>query len=137
MDRGRVSPASEAVLPLALEQPQQDYSEVSEEWYSDKITNFLIKLQKNLMKLDHYYSSTTEVPKIKSTAANIEILEAMKRPQTGVEFLTPHPSLPSQTLVSADAVLWLNKHIEGGVSIDDAVKIMKVTMIVITNLGSD
>lgn len=31
MDRGRVSPASEAVLPLALEQPQQDHFETNEE----------------------------------------------------------------------------------------------------------
>lgn len=72
------------------------------------------------------FSSSTEQIKIKSTASNAEILEAMKNPQSGVGFLTQHPSLPSQTFVSADAVQWLNNHIEGGVSVESAVNIMKV-----------
>ncbi|XP_043269598.1 GATOR complex protein Iml1 isoform X3 [Venturia canescens] len=101
MDRGRVSPASEAVLPLALETSQQEYSDVTEE------------------------NSNTEVTKIKSNTPNSEILEAMRNLQTGVGFLTQHPSLPSQTFVSADAVQWLNKHIEGGVTVENAIKIMK------------
>ena len=70
-----------------------------------------------------------ELTKIKSTAPNNEILEAMKHPQTGVGFLTQHPSLPSQTFVSADAVQWLNNHIEGGVTVEGAINIMNVRMI--------
>ncbi|XP_076220694.1 GATOR complex protein Iml1 isoform X2 [Nomia melanderi] len=99
MDRGRISPASEAVLPLSLEQ-QQDHFESNED------------------------STNMEMMKIKSTAPNNEILEAMKHSQSGVGFLTQHPSLPSQTFVSADAVQWLNNHIEGGVTVDGAINIM-------------
>lgn len=101
MDRGRVSPASEAVLPLSLEQQQQDHFDTNEE------------------------STNMELPKLKSTASNIEILDAMKHPQSGVGFLTQHPSLPSQAFVSADAMQWLNNHIEGGVTIEGAINIMK------------
>jgi hypothetical protein len=69
-----------------------------------------------------------ELTKIKSNATNAEILEAMKHPQTGVGFLTQHPSLPSQTFVSADAIQWLNNHIEGGVGIEQGINIMKVNI---------
>ncbi|XP_078053123.1 GATOR complex protein Iml1 isoform X3 [Augochlora pura] len=99
MDRGRISPASEAVLPLSLEQ-QQDHFESNED------------------------STNMELMKIKNTASKNEILEAMKHLQSGVGFLTQHPSLPSQTFVSADAVQWLNNHIEGGVTVEGAIDIM-------------
>ncbi|XP_016771452.1 GATOR complex protein DEPDC5 isoform X10 [Apis mellifera] len=99
MDRGRISPASEAVLPLSLEQ-QQDHFDSNED------------------------SSSMELTKLKNTASNNEILEAMKHSQNGVGFLTQHPSLPSQTFVSADAVQWLNNHIEGGVTVENAINIM-------------
>ncbi|XP_039311231.1 GATOR complex protein Iml1 isoform X6 [Solenopsis invicta] len=101
MDRGRVSPASEAVLPLSLEQQQQDHFDVNDD------------------------NTNQELTKIKSNATNVEILEAMKHPQTGVGFLTQHPSLPSQTFVSADAIQWLNNHIEGGVGVERGINIMK------------
>ncbi|KAK2575080.1 hypothetical protein KPH14_008813 [Odynerus spinipes] len=101
MDRGRVSPASEAVLPLALEQQQQDQFETNED------------------------STNMELTKLKNNATHVEILEAMKHPQTGVGFLTQHPSLPSQTFVSADAVQWLSNNIEGGVTVENAINIMK------------
>ncbi|XP_025163445.1 GATOR complex protein DEPDC5 isoform X6 [Harpegnathos saltator] len=104
MDRGRISPASEAVLPLSIEQQQQQQQ-------------------------DHFDanddSANMELTKIKSNATNVEILEAMKHPQTGVGFLTQHPSLPSQTFVSADAIQWLNNHIEGGVGVEQGINIMK------------
>ncbi|XP_043495454.1 GATOR complex protein Iml1 isoform X3 [Polistes fuscatus] len=101
MDRGRVSPASEAVLPLALEQQQQDHFETNED------------------------SANMELTKLKSNATNAEILEAMKHPQTGVGFLTQHPSLPSQTFVSADAVQWLSNNTEGGVTVESAINTIK------------
>jgi len=72
------------------------------------------------------YSANQELTKIKSNATNVEILEAMKHPQTGVGFLTQHPSLPSQTFVSADAIQWLNNHVEGGIEIEHGINIMKV-----------
>lgn len=74
-------------------------------------------------------SSSMELTKLKNTASNNEILEAMKHSQNGVGFLTQHPSLPSQTFVSADAVQWLNNHIEGGVTIENAINIMNVKII--------
>ncbi|XP_012252064.2 GATOR complex protein Iml1 isoform X6 [Athalia rosae] len=101
MDRGRASPASEAVLPLSPEQQQQDHSECSED------------------------STNAEVSKLKSNASNAEILEAMRAPHTGIGFLTQHPSLPSLTFVSAEAVQWLNNHIEGGVTVEKAIGIME------------
>lgn len=69
---------------------------------------------------------------LKSNASNIEILEALKNVQSGISFLTPHPSLPSQTFVSADAAQWLNNHIEGGVNIQQAIKIMEVSYLLLT-----
>lgn len=74
-------------------------------------------------------SSSMELTKLKNTASNNEILEAMKHSQNGVGFLTQHPSLPSQTFVSADAVQWLNNHIEGGVTVENATNIMNVKII--------
>lgn len=74
-------------------------------------------------------SSSMELTKLKNTASNNEILEAMKHSQNGVGFLTQHPSLPSQTFVSADAVQWLNNHIEGGVTVENAINIMNVKII--------
>lgn len=73
-----------------------------------------------------------ELTKLKNTASNNEILEAMKHPQNGVGFLTQHPSLPSQTFVSADAVQWLNNHIEGGVTVESAINIMNVIIIMLS-----
>ncbi|KAL6430041.1 hypothetical protein ACFW04_007680 [Cataglyphis niger] len=101
MDRGRVSPASEAVLPLSLEQQQQDHFDTNDD------------------------STNMELTKIKSNATNLEILEVMKHPQTGVGFLTQHPSLPSQTFVSADAIQWLHNHMEGGMGVEQGINIMK------------
>lgn len=72
-----------------------------------------------------------ELTKLKNTASNNEILETMKHPQNGVGFLTQHPSLPSQTFVSADAVQWLNNHIEGGVTVDSAINIMNVRIMLL------
>ena len=73
-----------------------------------------------------FSSNNAEVTKIKSSASNSEILEALKLPLTGVGFLTQHPSLPSQTFVSADAVQWLNNNIDGGVTVEKATAIMQV-----------
>ncbi|XP_049833121.1 GATOR complex protein Iml1 isoform X2 [Schistocerca gregaria] len=55
----------------------------------------------------------TVTHRLKSNASIQEILDAMKNVQTGIGFLTNHPSLPSNTFVSADAVQWLINHVEG------------------------
>ncbi|KAK7794438.1 hypothetical protein R5R35_003809 [Gryllus longicercus] len=62
---------------------------------------------------------------LKSTASHAEILEAMRHPEKGVGFLTQHPSLPSYTFVSADAVQWLIAHVEGVQNEERAVSIME------------
>lgn len=74
-------------------------------------------------------SSSNEVPRLKANASNTEIIEAMKNTQ--VEFFTQHtnstniPTLPNQTFVSADGILWLNKTLEGGTTVDKGTKIMQ------------
>lgn len=47
---------------------------------------------------------------------------------TGVGFLTHHPSLPSYTFVSADAVQWLIYHVDGVLHEERAVNIMEVSV---------
>lgn len=42
MDRGRVSPASEAVLPLSIEQQQQDHFDINDDKYEYTIIYFKI-----------------------------------------------------------------------------------------------
>ncbi|KAG5345319.1 DEPD5 protein, partial [Acromyrmex heyeri] len=105
MDRGRVSPASEAVLPLSLEQQQQqDHFDANDD--------------RALIQIKH-------LKRIKTPITSMSFIPAMKHPQTGVGFLTQHPSLPSQTFVSADAIQWLNNHVEGGMEIEHGINIMK------------
>jgi hypothetical protein len=65
---------------------------------------------------------------LKSTATLSEILEAMRNTVSGVGFLTHHPSLPSYTFVSADAVQWLICHVEGVLHEEKAVDIMEVSV---------
>jgi len=44
MDRGRVSPASEAVLPLSIEQQQQDHFDAND----DRYKNIIIKYRQRM-----------------------------------------------------------------------------------------
>jgi hypothetical protein len=44
MDRGRVSPASEAVLPLSLEQQQQDHFDVNDDKYKNTLALIMLAL---------------------------------------------------------------------------------------------
>ncbi|CAB0043410.1 unnamed protein product [Trichogramma brassicae] len=111
MDRGRVSPASEAAQSASQDQQQQ------------------LQQQQAQSQLEHLEINdenfSLEMTKIKSNAPLQEILEAMRHPSNGIGFLTSHPSLPSQTFVSADAVQWLSNHIEGGITVETACSIMK------------
>lgn len=52
----------------------------------------------------------------------------MRNTVSGVGFLTHHPSLPSYTFVSADAVQWLICHVEGVLHEERAVNIMEVSV---------
>ncbi|XP_014236946.1 GATOR complex protein DEPDC5 isoform X4 [Trichogramma pretiosum] len=113
MDRGRVSPASEAAQSASQDQQQQLQQQ------QQQAQSQLEHLEIN----DENFSP--EMTKIKSNAPLPEILEAMRHPSNGIGFLTSHPSLPSQTFVSADAVQWLSNHIEGGITVETACSIMK------------
>ncbi|XP_063239930.1 GATOR complex protein Iml1 isoform X2 [Bacillus rossius redtenbacheri] len=65
---------------------------------------------------------------LRSGASLPEILEAMRQPATGVGFVSLHPSLPSCTFVSADAVQWLVASVEGVSREEPAVAIMEDMM---------
>ncbi|XP_044001787.1 GATOR complex protein Iml1 isoform X3 [Aphidius gifuensis] len=102
MDRGgKVSPASEAVKPLSLD--QQSHQDVHTENNEENVNN--------------------DVSRLKSNASNIEIIEALKN--THPDFFIQHASLPNQTFASADIIFWLNNNIEGGTSVDKGIKIMQ------------
>jgi len=73
------------------------------------------------------FSTNQAEPRLKSSASAQEIVEAMAHQGTGVGFLTQHPSLPTHTFVSADAVTWLISHVEGVLCEQDAVSLLKVS----------
>lgn len=83
-----------------------------------------MNLLQQYVKIFLFYSSfNTSEPSLKATASNVEILEAMRNPYTGVGFLTTHQSFTNLTFVSADAVNWLIKHVEGISNIETAVRV--------------
>lgn len=91
---------------------------------------FIFHIFKAYAKLNQtflFFSIAPEVSKLKSNAPFTEIIEAMVHPQNGLSFLSYHPSLPSQTFVSAEASQWLNTHIEGGMSIKATENLMEVS----------
>ncbi|GLH03982.1 uncharacterized protein GBIM_09784 [Gryllus bimaculatus] len=104
---GRVSPASEASIGDRNQQ------------VADSSSNDLPSHN------DTQDESQNSEISLKSTASHAEILEAMRHPEKGVGFLTQHPSLPSYTFVSADAVQWLIAHVEGVQNEECAVSIME------------
>ncbi|KDR15773.1 DEP domain-containing protein 5 [Zootermopsis nevadensis] len=118
---GRISPASEAALgdkisgqqPVSPEQQQQQQQ------------------QQQTTDSPHHQDPTDDsqshfdIHRLKSTATILEIIEAMRNTASGVGFLTHHPSLPSYTFVSADAVQWLICHVEGVLHEERAVNIME------------
>lgn len=55
-----------------------------------------------------------------------DMVDAMRHQVTGVGFLAHHISLPSMTFVSADAVQWLIKHVEGVTNQQSAEQILEV-----------
>lgn len=81
-----------------------------------------------MWKTFSFSQSHCDIHRLKSTATLSEILEALRNTVTGVGFLTHHPSLPSYTFVSADAVIWLICHVEGVPNEEKAVDIMEVSV---------
>ncbi|XP_066997885.1 GATOR complex protein Iml1 isoform X2 [Anabrus simplex] len=102
---GRVSPASEASQQASPSDQQLNDSSQHQEMLEDSLNQSFSHL--------------------KSSATLAEILDALRHPTTGVGFLTHHPSLPSNTFVSADAVTWLTTRVEGITNEEKAVNIME------------
>lgn len=63
--------------------------------------------------------------KISPTAPLTEILEAMKSPVNGINFLAKSQSLPSWTFVLMDAIAWLQIRIDGKVNPLEILEAMK------------
>ncbi|XP_054736211.1 GATOR complex protein Iml1 isoform X2 [Anastrepha obliqua] len=85
VDRGRISPAADAAaIALNTDLSNRD---------------------------DHDDGFATEI-KLRPNSNLTEILEAMKHPLTGVGFFTLTPSLPSNTFVSYEALLWLKSRLD-------------------------
>ncbi|XP_034240343.1 GATOR complex protein Iml1 isoform X2 [Thrips palmi] len=87
LERGRASPAGEGSIDLTGNNEHQD-------WLEDGLAQ-------------------TE-PRLGRNASTSDIVDAMRNPNTGVGFLQHHTS--AMTFVSADAVQWLIKHVEGVVN---------------------
>ncbi|KAJ6644516.1 GATOR complex protein Iml1 [Pseudolycoriella hygida] len=95
---GRVSPAAEAA-GLSLNNPDNHTNAHTAQTTTDeKEDSFLNEL------------------KISPTASLTEILEAMKSPVNGINFLAKSQSLPSWTFVLLDAIVWLQNRIDGKVN---------------------
>ncbi|XP_018898821.2 GATOR complex protein Iml1 isoform X2 [Bemisia tabaci] len=94
LERGRVSPATD-VMPLPINIVNDPDAT------SESIENV---------------PSEIEVPPLPKTATIPEIIEAMKTPNTGLDFLTGYSYLPSHTFVVLDALVWLSNRLEGGMS---------------------
>lgn len=65
-------------------------------------------------------------PRLGRNASTSDIVDAMRNPNTGVGFLQHHTS--AMTFVSADAVQWLIKHVEGVVNQQSAEQILEVVL---------
>lgn len=63
--------------------------------------------------------------KISPTAPLTEILEAMKSPVNGINFLAKSQSLPSWTFVLLDAIFWLQNRIDGKINPLEMLEAMK------------
>ncbi len=63
--------------------------------------------------------------KISPTASLTEILDAMKSPVNGINFLAKSQSLPSWTFVLMDAITWLQNRIDGKINPLEMLEAMK------------
>lgn len=70
--------------------------------------------------------SEIEVPPLPKTATIPEIIEAMKTPNIGLDFLTGYSYLPSHTFVVLDALVWLSNRLEGGMTQAKGLEFMEV-----------
>ena len=107
------------------------FTSTIESWRTEYLVSSV--MLNNMWKTFSFSQSHCDIHRLKSTATLSEILEALRNTVSGVGFLTHHPSLPSCTFVSADAVLWLIRHVEGVPHEEKAVDIMEVSVCPVYN----
>ncbi|GBP54568.1 GATOR complex protein DEPDC5 [Eumeta japonica] len=73
----------------------------------------LERTQSQAGELDDTYEDSVPETKLKANASLTEIVERMRHPILGVDFLHQTVSLPSHTFVSIHAIQWLQTNIEG------------------------
>lgn len=59
------------------------------------------------------FSTVQAGPCLKSTATNLEIIEAMKNPLNGITFIAAQHNSPTYTFIASDAINWLLLRMEG------------------------
>ncbi|KAG4066905.1 hypothetical protein HA402_009007 [Bradysia odoriphaga] len=104
---GRVSPAEAAGLLANADNHTNNNPTTVPAASDDKDDSFLNEL------------------KISPTASLTEILDAMKSPVNGINFLAKSQSLPSWTFVLMDAITWLQNRIDGKVNPLEILESMK------------
>lgn len=74
----------------------------------------------NFVTTNDEIEDTTSVETLLSPSMPLcEILDAMRHPMTGINFVAKNQNLPPYTFVSHDAVNWLNDHLDStGNSLD-------------------
>ncbi|PSN43947.1 DEP domain-containing protein 5 [Blattella germanica] len=136
---GHVSPASEATVGENRATTQQPASPDQQTQQQPPQQQQPPPSQQQSVDAPHHQDSADErqvdreqsqghsdINRLKSTATLTEIRDAMRNNLTGVGFLTDHPSLPSFTFVSADAVQWIISHVDDITNEEQAVELMEV-----------
>lgn len=68
-------------------------------------------------------SNSPPVMLLKPNASDIEIIEALRNPISGLSFINPQINLPNLSFVTADAVTWLMAHMEGVTTVEKAIQV--------------
>ncbi|CAH1099750.1 unnamed protein product [Psylliodes chrysocephalus] len=70
-------------------------------------------------------SNNLPITMLKFNATTVEIIESMKHPVNGLQFINMQQNMPNFTFVTADAINWLMNHMEGIATIEKAIQVMK------------
>lgn len=73
--------------------------------------------------IDYFSSNSPPIMLLKPNTSDIEIIEALRNPISGLSFINPQINLPNLSFVTADAVSWLMAHMEGVTTIENAVQV--------------
>lgn len=73
------------------------------------------------------FSNSPPITLLKPNATSFEIIEAMKNPASGLNFINLQQNLPNLTFVTGDAVSWLLTHMEGLPTAEKGVQVIEVS----------